>query len=82
MALGEAEAYFQEVYFQKVVGVAVYLAVNLGADVAEAKDVAKLKVGNQLPTIRMVQTTHNALVGARVVDRVLARVVFPRKVDK
>ena len=44
MALGEAavaaEAYFQEVYFQKVVGVAVYLAVvDLEAEVAEVEDV-------------------------------------------
>jgi hypothetical protein len=44
LALGEAavaaEAYFQEVYFQKVVGVVVYLAVvDLWAEEAVVEDV-------------------------------------------
>ena len=36
------------------------------------EDVAKLKVGNQLPEVRIIQTTHDALVVDRVAPRVLA----------
>ena len=32
--------------------------------------------------MRIIQTTHDALVGGRVGGGALARVVFPRKVDK
>ena len=62
---------------------------DLAAEVADlaAEDVAKLKAGNQLPAIRIFQTTHDALVGGGVLARVAPRVVVlarvaPRKVHK